>query len=299
MSFARKHTTDSNIYILSAKYGFINSSQIIDDYNLRIDEKGAVSIQKIKQQVQELGLENQPIVALCSGVYLEKLRAVFKNVEAPIDGLPIGYAMQKLKNLSENERVEKMSQPSIEKLKQQIKGIAVEIRKVEQLLPYARNSRTHSDYQINQIASSIKEFGFTNPILITKEGEIIAGHGRVLAAMRLNMDEVPCITLGHLTDIQRRAYVIADNQLALNAGWDYEMLQTELDFLNESEFDVSVLGMADFNFETDIGKGIDDIEENLDGIDGRITVKCSSEMYAEIKQVIEDALEDYEGVKIA
>jgi len=139
---------------------------------------------------------------------------------------------------------------SVTKVVDQLKKMKIEVRKISDLLPYARNSRTHSDYQINQIASSIKEFGFTNPVLITKEGEIIAGHGRVLAAMRLSMEEVPCITLGHLTDIQRRAYVIADNQLALNAGWDYEMLQTEIDYLKSENFDVDLIGFPDTeNFE--------------------------------------------------
>lgn len=96
----------------------------------------------------------------------------------------------------------------------------IEHQAVSALIPYARNSRTHSDEQVAQIAGSIREFGFTNPVLIDRDGTIIAGHGRVMAARKLGMETVPCIRLGHLTPAQVRAYVIADNKLALNAGWD-------------------------------------------------------------------------------
>ena len=113
---------------------------------------------------------------------------------------------------------------------------------VEMLLPYAKNSRTHSDEQVAQIAASIKEFGFNNPILIDKENTIIAGHGRLLAARRMGMTEVPCIKLGHLTETQRKAYVIADNRLALNADWDTEMLTIELNDLLEDNFALDILG---------------------------------------------------------
>ncbi len=118
----------------------------------------------------------------------------------------------------------------------------IEMLAVEHLIPYANNSRTHGDAQIAQIAASIKEFGFTNPVLIDGEGGIIAGHGRVLAARKLSMAEVPCIRLGYLTDTQRRAYIIADNKLALNAGWDDELLQSELGDLHEADFDMDLLG---------------------------------------------------------
>ena len=113
---------------------------------------------------------------------------------------------------------------------------------VEMLLPYAKNSRTHSDEQVAQIAASIKEFGFNNPILIDKENTIIAGHGRLLAARRVGMTEVPCIKLGHLTETQRKAYVIADNRLALNADWDTEMLTIELNDLLGDNFALDILG---------------------------------------------------------
>lgn len=120
----------------------------------------------------------------------------------------------------------------------------IEMLAVEHLIPYANNSRTHSDAQIAQIAASIKEFGFTNPVLIDGEGGIIAGHGRVLAARKLSMAEVPCIRLGYLTDTQRRAYIIADNKLALNAGWDDEMLATEFADLTAEGFDLELTGFT-------------------------------------------------------
>ena len=119
------------------------------------------------------------------------------------------------------------------------------LRSVDDLIPYVNNSRTHSDEQITQVASSIKEFGFTNPILIDEDNSIIAGHGRVLASKKLNLDEVPCIVLNGLTDQQKKAYVIADNQLALNAGWDLDLLKTEIDELIVDEFNVDLLGFDD------------------------------------------------------
>jgi DNA modification methylase len=116
---------------------------------------------------------------------------------------------------------------------------------VETLLPYAKNSRTHSDEQVAQIAASIKEFGFNNPILIDKENTIIAGHGRLLAARRAGMVDVPCIRLDHLTETQRKAYVIADNRLALNAGWDNDLLALELGELGDLGFDLELTGFTD------------------------------------------------------
>lgn len=115
---------------------------------------------------------------------------------------------------------------------------------IEALIPYARNSRTHSDAQVAQIAASIREFGFTNPVLIDEQGGVIAGHGRIMAARKLSLPEVPCIRLGHLTDAQKRAYVIADNKLALNAGWDDEMLALEFAELAEMGFDMDLTGFT-------------------------------------------------------
>jgi len=118
----------------------------------------------------------------------------------------------------------------------------IEVLPVEQLIPYARNSRTHSDEQVAQIAASIREFGFTNPVLIDADGGIIAGHGRVMGARKLGMDAVPCIRLGYMTEAQKRAYVIADNKLALNAGWDEDMLSVELKELADMDFDLELTG---------------------------------------------------------
>lgn len=128
--------------------------------------------------------------------------------------------------------------------------------KVANLVPYARNSRTHSVEQVAQIAASIREFGFTNPLLIDEQGGIIAGHGRLLAAQKLGFDEVPAITLQGLSDAQKKAYVIADNKLALNAGWDDEMLRVEFMELQEMGFDLELTGfsldeIAELEFDSD------------------------------------------------
>ena len=138
----------------------------------------------------------------------------------------------------------------------------IEQLSVKKLLPYARNSRTHSDEQVGQIASSIKEFGFTNPILIDAENQIIAGHGRLMAANRLQMKEVPCIRLSHLSESQKRAYIIADNKLALNAGWDDELLALEIKDLQELDFDVSLLGFSD----DELSKIFNDAMEEKEGL---------------------------------
>ena len=116
---------------------------------------------------------------------------------------------------------------------------------IDRLIPYARNARTHSEAQIAQIAASIREFGFTNPILVDSKAGVIAGHGRLLAARKLNLPEVPVIVFDHLTENQKRAYVIADNKLALNAGWDEELLRLELAALRDEDFGLDVLGFED------------------------------------------------------
>ena len=117
----------------------------------------------------------------------------------------------------------------------------IEWQSVEKLIPYAKNARTHSDEQVAQIAGSIKEFGFNNPVLVDKDNSIIAGHGRVMAARKLGMDKVPVVILNHLTESQRKAYVLADNRIALNSGWDTSMLSLELQDLKD-DIDLSLLG---------------------------------------------------------
>ena len=120
---------------------------------------------------------------------------------------------------------------------------------VDRLIPFARNARPHSEEQVAQIAASIAEFGWTNPILAGADGIVIAGHARLQAARKLGMTEVPVIVLDHLTETQRRALVLADNRLALNAGWDEEMLRVELESLREDDYDLSILGFADEEIE--------------------------------------------------
>jgi hypothetical protein len=153
-------------------------------------------------------------------------------------------------------------------------GLAPQIEQVavEGLIPYARNSRTHSDAQVAQIAASIREFGFTNPVLIDGEGTIIAGHGRVMAARKLGLASVPCLRLGYLTETQRRAYVIADNKLALNAGWDEELLKLELvDLIGIDPELVDVIGFSAAELEEIMGE---DEEEG----DGDLTEEASTSL---------------------
>ena len=130
---------------------------------------------------------------------------------------------------------------------------------VSDLIPYANNSRLHSDEQVLQIASSIKEFGFLNPIIVDGDNGIIAGHGRVMAAKKLGIKELPCVDASHLTEAQKKAYVIADNKIALNSEWDNEILRIELNILDELDFDLELTGFStdeldalafdDINFE--------------------------------------------------
>ena len=148
--------------------------------------------------------------------------------------------------------------------------------KRDQLIPYINNSRTHDARQVKQIASSIKEFGFTNPLLIDEDGGIIAGHGRLLAADLLGIDQVPTITLVGLTEAQRKAYVIADNQLALNAGWDLDTLKVELDRLTELDFDVDLLGFDDdflSSFLDEPSEGLTDEDAVPDAPENPVTVE--------------------------
>ena len=139
----------------------------------------------------------------------------------------------------------------------------LQTRKVSDLIPYINNSRTHSEEQINQIISSIKEFGFTNPILLEEENGIIAGHGRLMAVRKMGWSEVPCVTIKGLTKTQIKALNIADNQIALNAGWDLDKLKLEVKGLDEEDFNLDVLGFTskvidDFLFDETIGLTEDD-----------------------------------------
>ena len=158
---------------------------------------------------------------------------------------------------------------------------------IADLIPYANNARTHSDEQIAQIAASIKEFGFTNPILLDGTNGIIAGHGRLMAARKLGMDTVPCIELSHLSEAQKKAYILADNRLAMNSGWDTQLLTLELKSLDDEGFDLEMLGfdadelrelMSDVNFDP----ATEDEQGKLDELDPKwiICPKCGSEFDA-------------------
>ena len=142
----------------------------------------------------------------------------------------------------------------------------IEYLSIDKLIPYARNTRTHNKEQVLKIASSIKEFGFTNPVLIDKDNGIIAGHGRVLAAEKLNIKELPCIRLGYLTDAQKKAYIIADNRLALDAGWDEELLKIELEELKELDFDIELTGFSDKEFNEIFKEEIKEDEFDADKV---------------------------------
>ncbi|MXO72850.1 hypothetical protein GRI99_14550 [Altererythrobacter buctensis] len=145
-------------------------------------------------------------------------------------------------------------------------------RAITSLRPYARNARTHSRKQVKQIAASIERFGFTNPVLVSDDGEIIAGHGRVEAARLLRWKTVPTIALSHLSEIERRAYVLADNKLALNAGWDKEILAIELQALVDFEFDVELTGfsLAEVDFVIDEAGEAD--PESRDAADDAVAI---------------------------
>jgi ParB family chromosome partitioning protein len=149
-----------------------------------------------------------------------------------------------------------MSKP---KTKPQAGAQAIEQLPTASLIPYARNARTHSEEQVTQIAASIREFGFNNPVLIDAQSTIIAGHGRVMAAGKLGLESVPCIRLTHLTDAQRRAYVLADNRIALNSGWDSDLLAIELGELGDEGFDLGLLGFGDEELQGMLG--VLDVEE--------------------------------------
>lgn len=126
----------------------------------------------------------------------------------------------------------------------------VERRPLAELVPYVSNSRTHSPEQVDQIAASMREWGWTNPVMVDEEGTVIAGHGRILAAQKLGFEEVPVMVAAGWTEAQKRAYVIADNKLALNADWDFEILRNELAGLNDEFFDLTLIGYTEEELTT-------------------------------------------------
>lgn len=159
----------------------------------------------------------------------------------------------------------------------------VERRPLADLIPYARNARTHSDDQVAQLAASMKEWGFTVPILIDETGEIIAGHGRVLAARKLGLESVPTMTAVGWSEAKKRAYVLADNKLAMNAGWDDDTLKLELHDLEDAGFDLGLVGFSigELGDLLGTGQGEDPPPEHDEGIEYEehfaIIVTCDSE----------------------
>ena len=168
------------------------------------------------------------------------------------------------------------------------------------LIPYVNNSRTHSESQVKQIAASISEFGFTNPILIDEGGSVIAGHGRLVAAELLDFNKVPTITLKGLTEAQRKAYVIADNKLALNSGWNEQLLKIEIETLKNLDFDLDILGwsvLPDFAGEVDYSILDDDKhDEEIDGYSDEVKKAIQIEFdafdYEEAKELISQLRKD-------
>jgi ParB-like chromosome segregation protein Spo0J len=165
----------------------------------------------------------------------------------------------------------------------------IENIKTNELIPYAGNTRAHSENQVAQVAASIKEFGFTNPILVDAANGIIAGHGRLLAAQKLGMDVVPCLRLDHLTDAQRRAYVIADNKLALNATWDEAALATEIERLLEDNFDLDLTGFG----EDELGKfNVDEAElPQLEDGEKKLFQQITFVLHDEQHETVKEALQ--------
>ena len=153
-------------------------------------------------------------------------------------------------------------------------------KKVDDLIPYINNSRTHSEEQVNQICASINEFGFTNPILIDEKDNIIAGHGRLMASKKLGMEEVPCIVLSGLTEAQKKAYIIADNKMALNAGWDDELLKIELENLKELDFDLELTG-----FNVDELDDIFQVEEEQEIVEDDFDIEPPEEPKAKLGDI--------------
>lgn len=166
---------------------------------------------------------------------------------------------------------------------------------IDELIPYINNSRTHSDSQVAQIASSIKEFGWTNPILLDGKNGIIAGHGRLMAGRLLGETQVPTIELGHLTESQKKAYVIADNKIAINANWDDELLKIELESLSETEKTMTAFSPEELNFifngwQSDI-EAINEIEPTDESAKEKILILCDPDdekrLRDEIKSLVE------------
>lgn len=172
--------------------------------------------------------------------------------------------------------------------------LAIKYKTTEELIPYALNSRTHSESQVAQLAASIREFGFTNPILLDGDNGILAGHGRVMAARLLKLENVPTIEIAHLSDTQKKAYVIADNKLALNAGWDMDILGLEIEELKNCDFEIELLGFDEselvksaIDYSVLDDEDVDDkIQDMADGVRKAIQIEFEPEHYAEAQELV-------------
>ena len=186
----------------------------------------------------------------------------------------------------------------------------IEHLNIDQLTPYARNSRTHSEAQVAQIAASIREFGFINPVLIAPDGTIVAGHGRVMGAKAAGLSQVPCIRLGHLTEQQRRAYVIADNRIAELAGWDESLLQGELaaleldgitgDLMGFSAADMDLIESGGFDERAQDANAAQTVSDELspdDDVDDNQQVKPTRSVYPLVLSLNRSQYERWQGLK--
>ena len=153
----------------------------------------------------------------------------------------------------------------------------MEMVPLEKLVPYVNNARTHSPEQVNKLRASLREFGFVNPVIIDKDYGIIAGHGRVMAAREEHMDEVPCVLVDYLTEAQKKAYILADNRFALDAGWDEEMLRVEIEALQGEDFDVSLTGFDEKELSDLFGADAGDGQEDGFDVDGELQKPCLSQ----------------------
>lgn len=145
---------------------------------------------------------------------------------------------------------------------------------VEKLIPYINNARTHSDEQIKKLRSSLREFGFINPVIIDRNFNVIAGHGRILAAKAENISEVPCVFVDYLNDAQKKAYILADNRMAMDAGWDEELLRVEIESLQGSDFDVSLTGFDETEIAELFADDNDDVKDDDFDIEGELEKPC-------------------------
>jgi ParB-like chromosome segregation protein Spo0J len=173
----------------------------------------------------------------------------------------------------------------------------VERRPISTLVPYARNARTHSEAQVAQLAASLRQWGWTMPVLIDEQGTIIAGHGRVLAARQLGWKEAPVMIARGWTDAAKRAYTLADNKLALNADWTSDMLAIEIDELRGAGFDVNLIGFADHELAV-LAEGwnpdfatVESHTPHTDGVRRTLRVTCEPEDYEGVRALITDAIE--------